>query len=354
MTSLKVEGKEYTARALATASLSTDFGLKIQQVVRWWLSTATTYTIQTSGSTGQPKTITLTRPQMVASAQATLKALSLPEHSTLLLCLSPEYIGGVMMIIRALAGNHNLEAIDPTSNLKSLNTSIDMAAMVPLQLYNIYHSNEGSKLDLIKCILLGGAPVSLSTQLIIKSVSPNIYATYGMTETTSHIALKRLNKQPEQYFKTLPGVVIATDKRNCLIINGPMTNNEQVITNDVVELKDNQHFNWVGRIDHVINSGGIKIQSEQLEDKIGRIFLQNNLTNRFFIAGTPDEKYGEKVVLILEGLSVPDQEGIKKMISPHLERYHIPKVILFSEAFSETPSGKVLRNETLKRALESH
>lgn len=310
-----------------------------------WLNGKEVFTLYTSGSTGQPKPFELTRQQMTDSALATAKTLGLNAEDSALVCLNTAYIAGVMMLVRGMVLNLNLRLVTPgTSPLRTLTEGekIDFTAFVPLQLTTLLEENNPKDirhLQKMKAILVGGAAVSKELEEKIQFLSAPVYNTYGMTETVSHIALRRLNgKEKQPYYRTLPEVSIAVDERNCLRILSPGTKNEWLQTNDVVEILDKDTFLWLGRADTIINSGGIKIQPEEIEKKLEKKLTEKGFS-QFFIAGLPHGQLGEAVTLFIEGEKGKDLfllENIKSMV----EKFEVPKGIIYVETFPVTATGK--------------
>jgi len=299
-----------------------------------WFNDKDFVEVQTSGSTGNPKVIKLKKIFMINSALATGTFFSLKEKTTALLCLSPNYIAGEMMLVRALVLGWHIDVVKPTSNpLESVKKQYDFCAMVPLQVQNSIE-----KLNQIKTLIVGGAEINIKLESQLLNLITNVYVTYGMTETITHIAVRQLNI--DRYFKILPNVKIVIDSRDCLVIEAPKISDNKIITNDIVEIIDDNHFKWIGRFDNIINSGGVKIIPEKIEQKLTEI-----LSFRFFITGVTDEKLGEKVVLICEGEP-------KKLayfnFEKHLSKYEIPKQIFYVLHFIETKTKKINRIETLK------
>jgi O-succinylbenzoic acid--CoA ligase len=280
--------------------------------IRSWISGEQNFNQFTSGSTGTPKEITLTRNQLIHSAKRTLAALNLKSNQTALVCLDTKYIAGKMMLVRALEGNLKIIATEPTSNpLKNLSATIqiDFAALVPLQMQEILKDKAtADRLNTINTIIVGGAAVTASLEKEIQSSTCEVFATYGMTETVSHIALQQLNgKGKSPYFKVLDRIYVSQDERGCLIIEMPEFL-KKVITNDLVELIDANHFKWRGRWDNVINSGGYKVSPEKVEKEIEQIFEQLSINQLFFISSIVDEKLGQKLILLIEGTQLTSEE----------------------------------------------
>ncbi len=331
-----------------------DFEKASLDFIHRWLNKQQAFTLQTSGSTGTPKKIEVTREQLIASATATINALGLKENDKALICLSTQYIAGIMMLVRCLVGNLSITAVEPTSNpLRQLPAEavFDFAALVPFQAETICTETGVNELKRIKKIIVGGAPVSARLMETLSKASSDIYQTYGMTETLSHIALQKISGvYTDTAFKALPGVSLDVDKRNCLIIQ---TNYlpTPVVTNDVVEMLGENSFHWLGRADNVINSGGIKVYPEKIEKTVELVFSLLTINSPFFISGLPDAKLGDKVSLIIESKDKINEEALLEELRRHLQKHEMPKTILYSGAFQMTPTGKVNRKATLQKLL---
>lgn len=309
-----------------------------------WIDKEPTIQVQTSGSTGVPKTIVLEKQHMVNSAIATGNFFNLKAGDSALLCLSGAYIAGKMMMVRAMMLGLELDVIEPISRpLYDSHKPYDFCAMVPLQL-----ENSLERLSHIKTLIVGGATISKALKEKVQNVKARIYETYGMTETITHIALRKANHGPLDYFETLPNITIQKDARDCLVINAPYLNRAPIITNDLVDLVSEKAFKWLGRFDNIINSGGVKLIPEAIELK-----LATTIKKRFFVTGIPDEKLGQKVVLLIENEGdAPDLiDKIKSLKT--LKKYEVPKEILFMEKFVETVNGKISRKNTLQQILNS-
>lgn len=299
-----------------------------------WLDDKETIELTTSGTTGVPKVITIKKQSMVHSAIATGNFFNLHPQDKALLCLPARYIAGKMMIVRAMMLGLELDIMVPSSHLDDLlpHKAYDFVAIVPLQA-----ENSLDKLHQFKKIIIGGAKVSDDLASKLKNIKSDIYETYGMTETITHIAAKKIG---EAYFNVLEHVSISNDERNCLVIDAQSVSDEKVITNDIVEILNEKQFKWIGRYDNVINSGGIKLFPEQIEAK-----LASKIGNRFFITSLPDDVLGSKVVLIIEGL----EQVIDTTIFNSLDKFEKPKEILFVSEFVETETKKINRIRTLKK-----
>lgn len=315
----------------------TDFEKKINFFLEEWFSDSLTVKVQTSGSTGTPKVFEIEKKRMIHSAKMTCNFLGLQEGDTAFLCLPVEYISGKMMIIRSLERKLKLMISEPSLKpLEKLHSETDFCAMTPLQV-----ENSLDKIHLIKNLIIGGAAVSESLKKRISGFTTHIYETYGMSETLSHIALKPITPQPEEYFTVFEDVSISTDERGCLKIFAPDLNVEVLQTNDLVEIKNERQFRFLGRVDNVINSGGAKIFPEQLE-----ALVKKEIPNEAVFLGVKDESLGQKLILIIEGEESEDL--IKKILETQFEKnFHRPKKIIFVKEIPRTPNGKVNRRELL-------
>lgn len=316
---------------------SKEVDTKLYDFLNSWFDQNDYVIVNTSGSTGKPKPIKLKKEFMINSALATGKYFNLLENTTALLCLSTDYIAGKMMLIRALTLGWHIDMVSPKGNpLKNIKKSYDFSAMVPMQLQQSL-----ANIHLIKKLIVGGGVVSTNLQKDIQQISTEVFATYGMTETITHIAVKQLNHlQNNQIscYHTLPNIKLSKDNRGCLVINAPKVSKELVVTNDVIHLQSATSFEWLGRYDNVINSGGIKLHPEKIEEKLSEIIKQ-----RFFVASKPNNLLGEQLILVIEGNSyVIDFSEV-----PNLDRFEIPKQVFFVPEFIQTETQKIQRNKTL-------
>lgn len=304
-----------------------------------WLSPKPYVTVQSSGSTGKPRSLRITKTAMAHSAAATVTFLGLKPGIRALLCLPARYIGGKMMMVRAMLHGFRLDLVAPSNRPLDNATGVyDFCAMVPSQFLGSLEN-----IDRVSTVILGGAPVNQQLEEAAGILNCRVFETFGMTETVSHIALRSLNP-PEPYFRVLPGIAIGTDSRGCLSVSAPGLAAGEVQTNDLVRLYPPDRFEWLGRQDHVINSGGIKLIPEEIEKK-----LQPLISSPYFVCGLPDEQFGQRLVLVIqEELPQPDLlERIRTLDT--LSPYQVPKEILYSPEFVTTPNGKVQRGHTLAR-----
>lgn len=328
----------------------TDWEQELGRFLIQWLDDNDYIKVKTSGSTGVPKIIELSKISMLTSASMTGSFLGLKENQTALLCLRAGYIAGMMMVVRAIALRMNLITTPPFgSPLANLphNEPVDFTAMVPAQVFNSLKSNElKRKLESIGTLIIGGAPLTTDVEHLIRNLKGKIYATFGMTETITHIALRRINGPGRSdVYTTLPGINIATDDRGCLIARVPYLEASEVKTNDIVSIETPSTFRWLGRADNVINCGGKKLIPEEIERKIAALIKQ-----RFIISSIPDTKSGEIPVLIIESHSHLDQHEkdlILNAIRPKLHSSEMPRLVFLVNHFSETENGKIDRKGSL-------
>ncbi|MDQ8747322.1 AMP-binding protein [Elizabethkingia miricola] len=321
-----------------------DFEEKVENFLAEWYSDSETVEVQTSGSTGIPKKFPIEKSRMLNSAEMTCNFLNLKEGDTALLCLPVEYISGKMMVVRSLFRKLKLTAVEPKLDpLKNTDESFAFCAMTPLQV-----ENSLDKIHLIENLIIGGAAVSeslkkkLSDILERKQTASKVYETYGMSETLSHIGLKRIYPEGEDYFTLFDGVTISLDDRDCLRISAPKINAELLQTNDIVDVLNPKQFRFLGRADNVINSGGAKIFPEQLE-----ALVKKHISNEAVFMGIPDEVLGQKLILVIEA---DENEVLRSQVLDvkYEKPFHKPKEIVFVSKIPRTPNGKVGRGELLK------
>lgn len=313
---------------------------KLRQFFKDWADERDFILGKTSGSTGDPKTIKLSKRAMLASAELTNSFFNLKAGDSILLCLSVNYIAGKMMLVRAIAGGLNVVVAKPSSE-PDWKGSVALAAMVPMQVQQLLSSAKGRKaLSMVENLIVGGSPLSRDCAEKLSDLQVNAYMTYGMTETVSHVALSKIGRETRPVYTAMSGVRFSLDNRGCLVISAPHLSEENVVTNDVAELISDMSFVWKGRFDNVINTGGVKVHPEVVEDS-----LRGMIDRRFYVMAEPDVKFGEIVVLKIEGTPLSDDllRKLQSDIARRLSKFERPKKILFLAKFNETDSGKVIR-----------
>ena len=309
-----------------------DFEKPVGDFLLDWFDSKDFIEMQTSGTTGAPKKITISKQAMVNSALATGDFFHLKPGDKALHCLPVKYVAGKMMLVRAMIIGLDLEFVAPSSHpLLNNETDFDFIAMVPLQAQNSL-----GELKRVKKLIVGGAAINKVLEKNLLKLTTEVYETYGMTETITHIAARKLG---ERAFTVLPNVTISYDDRKCLVIHAPRISDDVITTNDIVELVNENQFIFLGRLDNIINSGGIKIMPEQVEQK-----LANKIQQLYFIASKPDNELGEKVILVIEG----DKQEFDENLFEDLDKYEKPKEIVFIPKIKVNASGKIIRKESLK------
>ncbi|WP_158962777.1 AMP-binding protein [Myroides fluvii] len=317
--------------ALRMQQAPEDYLRDLGQLIHDWLDDKEYILQRTSGTTGPPKEIQLNKAAMCASAEATVTFFDMKPGSKALLCMSTQFVGGKLMFIRALLFGWELDVVQPTARpLANTATHYNFVAMVPMQV-----ENSLEELNQIDTLIIGGAKVSPVLAQKLMNIKTRVYETYGMTETITHIAAKKIGLP---YFEVLPHAQIQTDERGCLVINAPAVNPNPIVTNDLVQWIDDRTFEWLGRFDHVINSGGVKLFPEQIEEK-----LADKIKARFFIGGKPHDYFGTIVVLVIES----QPYALEADIFEGLTKYEKPKEVQFVNQFIETESGKVIRSKNI-------
>lgn len=319
----------------------------IYQFLKNWFDASESIFTSTSGSTGIPKEIELSKSVLRNSARMTNDFFGLDETKSALLCLPASYIAGKMMLVRAILGSYNLITVEPEANpFKKVLEPIDFTAITP---YQLHHSAETLKNRSVKNIIVGGGHVNTGLEEIAAGISASMYETYGMTETASHIALRCFNgTKKSEFFRVLEGVEIRKDERNCLVIKASHLLENEIITNDIVELKGSTEFRWLGRADSVINTAGIKVFPEQLEKKLEKIIQQP-----FFVSSVPDNILENKIVLVIESERFSNQKenDLRDNIEQLLNKFELPKLILYTPNFERSSSNKILKSQTIWKIM---
>lgn len=314
--------------------------MTIHNFIEEWNNSSDYVVAHTSGSTGTPKEIRLFKRDMLASAKVTNGFFGITEKSRMLLCLSPSYIAGKMMIVRSIVSGAELVFEKPSNDVLAdyEGEPFDLVAVVPSQVVGLLEHKE--RLKYVRAMLIGGSAVSSELEKRLVALGVNAYASYGMTETCSHIALRKIGAS--DFFTAVGPVQFRIDGRGCLCADVPHLSIKEVVTNDVVELLSPTEFRWIGRFDNVINTGGIKVYPEDVERILNKI-----IGDRFYISSQPSEKWGEEIVLVLERDIIGQEEEqmlfdkMKGVLSP----YQVPKKIFFLPKFEETATGKVKRKK---------
>ena len=317
--------------------------MSLEEFLSEWNNDSLFVHVQTSGSTGAPKPMLAEKRRMLDSARITNDFLGLREGDVALLCMSLDYIAGKMMVVRSIERGLKLITVEPSghplnhSQLAIDDCQIDFAAMVPLQVYNTLQvPEERKRLLQIRHLIIGGGAIDEALGAELKNFPNAVWSTYGMTETLSHIALRRLSgPEASDWYIPFPSVKVSLSDDGCLVIDAPEVCPGRLVTNDIAEISP-QGFRILGRKDNVICSGGIKIQIEEVESRL-RPFLRVP----YLISKRPDPKFGEVSVLLTEG-SVDEARQICERILP---KYYLPRHYLHVDRIPLTETGKPARQQ---------
>ena len=320
-----------------------------------WNNDSAYVEVKTSGSTGEPKRMLVEKRRMLNSARITCDFLGLKPGDTALLCMSTDYIAGKMMVVRSIERRLKLISVPPSghpladnyqlSTIRSSllaflrkNYQLNFAAMVPMQVYNsLQVPEEKERLMAIRHLIIGGGAIDEEMEAELRSFPNAVWSTYGMTETLSHIALRRISgPEASEWYTPFPTVTLSTNDEGCLVIDAPEVCAQTLVTNDIVELKPDGRFRIRGRKDNVICSGGIKIQIEEVEQA-----LKKYVRVPYIISKRKDPKFGEIVVLLTEG----DTAQVQTICQQVLPKYHQPKLYLKIDKIPLTETGKPARKE---------
>ncbi len=307
-------------------------------------SDSPTVVVHTGGSAGKPEPMLVEKRRMEASARITCGFLGLRAGDTALLCMPLDFIAGKMVVVRSLVWGLRLVAVEPSGHpLKGLTESPTFAAMVPMQVYNSLKVEEERRLlrD-IKHLIIGGGAVNSDMAEELRGFPNAVWSTYGMTETLSHIALRRLSgAEASEWYEPFDGVGVTTSADGCLVIDAPAVCAQPLVTNDIAEIApDGRRFRIRGRRDNVVCSGGLKLQIEEMEAR-----LQPHLNVPYMISKRPDDKFGEAVVLLAV---TDDMESVCEVCRKHMPRYEQPRYFLAVSELPMTSTGKPARAEAMK------
>ncbi|MEQ9403789.1 MAG: hypothetical protein RIM99_09405 [Cyclobacteriaceae bacterium] len=307
-----------------------DYEKKVIELIKSWKENKPYFEFKTSGSTGKPKTVRISRNKIEYSCRSTMEKID-PDNtfSSSLLCINPEMIGGAMVVFRSLIRNLNLRVIapqsDPLSQIESENEYYDLVSLVPLQM----QLATKEQVNRFKILLIGGAVFGG----INFQTNAKIYATFGMTETVSHFALR---ESTQSFFECVGDAIIKKTNDGRLKVSGTITDDKWLTTNDLIAYQSPVRFKWIGRSDFIINTGGVKINPEETEAR-----LAHQLNANFIITSVPDNKLGNKIILLIEG-----QPHDVHLNIDMLEKYEKPGNIHFLEKFVRTKSDKPDRIRT--------
>lgn len=356
---VQIQGKSYTVdelRLLCKERIDDSVVLYWEKEIYLFIldlfSSSQNIVVSTSGSTGYPKEIKLQKKYLIASAKATLTFFNLKKNDSIWLCMPVKYIAGKMMIVRSIVGGLDLYYTKPSSlPLLGKEINVDFTAMVANQVFEILENKDGAEqLSKINKLLIGGSYLPNDVEeRILNTPSVNAWHSYGMTETITHIALRKLSPENEsRVFSVLPEISISVNQDEHLVIDAPSIGVFDLVTNDLARVNIDGTFVIIGRADNVIISGGVKLLPEIIERKISDF-----ITSNFFIGGVPDKKLGERLTLFIEGYSANKRfpKHFKEVFNKKLKKFEVPKEIIYLPTFSRTDLGKIKRKENISKFL---
>lgn len=331
-----IDTENFSAEEARQSLGNTEGSDEIVDFLERWCNKSATITLRTSGSTGIPKQIEAQKTHMLASAKRTCSFFELGPKSVMLLCLPATYIAGQMMLVRAMVSGANLLVVSPRGNIaEQINQPIDFAAMVPNQVLKSLKSAQ--KFNQIKTLIIGGGKVGYNIVNQLSEISTTCYETFGMTETLSHIAVRKIWPDSQPNFKAFDGVEVSSTTNNNLVITDNDLCINQMQTNDIVRIVSSKEFEWLGRTDFVINSGGIKTSPESIEQ-----ILEPLIGRQLCITSKPDEKLGNRIVLVVEGKTT-DITSQLNVLKQKVSRYSMPKEVIWVDQLPRNKNGKLDR-----------
>ncbi len=349
----------YSADFILSATSIPNISNEVLSFLKEWFSEGDEILLQTSGSTsGVPKAFKGSKRLMEISAKASGEYFDLHQNNNILLALSTKFIAGKMMLVRAIVLQLNCTLINPESFAET--TFIDQfkfTALVPLQIRNRFEHFGDKAFDDFEKVLIGGAEIAIDLKFKILDCKTAFYHSFGMTETYSHFAIKPLNgPSASAEYLPLPGIELALDTNNSLLVKGEITNQNWLNTNDRAELSGNG-FIWKGRNDFLINSGAVKVSPELLEEKILKLSSEHPTLKSLnkipvLVMGVPDERLGEKLVLLVAGAPCCDPEDLRIYLHKNLPPFERPKAVYFVDAFEYNLGGKLSRPATHRKFFQ--
>ncbi len=318
--------------------------MELDEFLAEWRSDSPTVSVRTSGSTGEPKPMMVEKSRMRASANMTCDFLGLREGDSALLCMPLDYIAGKMVVVRSEVRGLRLVSVRPSSHpFVTLDAPTDFAALTPMQVFETLKVERERRLLMdVRQLIIGGGAISAEMAAELRRFPNAVWSTYGMTETLSHIALRRLSGDlASEWYTPFKGVTLSTDSRSCLVIDAPAVCAEPLTTNDIVEFDaDGVRFKITGRADNVICSGGIKVQAEEVER-----MLEPYIKKPYVVTWEPDDKLGQAVTLVIESPDGDvDTESLSAICHSVLPKHWAPRTIKTMAEIPRTATGKLKRN----------
>jgi len=330
----------YAYSLLRESKTLTEWKKDILYFIIDYLSASDEIKATTSGSTGTPKTVGLKKKHVKNSALKTVEFFQLQRGDNVLLALPVRYIAGKLMIVRALEARLNLYAVPPAMVPAFDQPEVAFAAFTPSQVAALKETDKGTGLlRSVRKMIVGGEAIAPQLEAWMRSHPTEIWHTYGMTETITHVALRKVNgPEASSRFVPLPGVKVLLHDDGTLIIDAPHVGVRFLKTNDMAEVFPDGSFTVLGRKDHVVISGGVKLFPEQIERKLSDV-----IGRPFFLTGQQDDKWGQRLVLVIEGEPEVPDETLCSLIGRYVSKFEVPKAIIYKKKLEKTASGKLLR-----------
>lgn len=337
---IRINGVEYSVDNINQFHAIAEWEKEIKDfLIQFFSPTIQEISFQTSGTTGIPKEIKFSKKQLIQSASHSCEFFQLNKETNGLLCLPCKYVAGRMMLVRAFVSGMNLIVVEPSLNpLMNLeNTRINFTAMTPAQVYQSINlaNNVFAK---INTIIIGGGEIHPDLEKKLIDYKNQLYATFGMTETLTHVAVRKIGTS---YYQSIhDSIQFQTNQEGDLWISIPYISREIIKTKDQINLLDKYSFEWLGRKDHVINTGGVKIYAEQIEKKI---FNSKILTQKFYVTSKKDQIMGEVPVLVIQSdkMNIISTDKINSILSP----FEKIKEVIFEKEINTTPTSKIIRKK---------
>jgi O-succinylbenzoic acid--CoA ligase len=304
--------------------------------VKRWNSRDSNFTFLTSGTSGSAKEILFSREQIEKSAWRTAQFFKWSDGMEVLHSLPMQYVAGRMNVLRALITKQSVWKMTPkvemTSNDFYRLENIEWWTLTPPMLSS-FLSIEQPVLTKAK-LLVGGAPVVQSLIDKAQGVGNEIWESYGAAETLTHIALRKLNgNDKSKGFKPLHGVSIKMTEQGMAIDDGFLGN--AVVTSDLGTWINDKEFIVEGRIDDIINSGGVKINPLEVEK-----IIHQHMKEAGFVKGSKDDRWGQIVTWVVKYDTIIPQDWQDWFISQPLLK---PKLIVRVDVLPQNENGKWIR-----------
>ena len=350
-TLLTIDGRAYSDAEIvpwADAQVERTHGAgwceELRDALRMLTSGDGSITARTSGTTGEPKELHFSASDLRASARLTGHTFHLKHGERALLCLPCSFIAGRMMLVRGFVIGLDLHVIDPSGPVLEKLAPSDrfrFAAMVPQQLHRALQDDRQRVEQQFDTILLGGGPVSAALEQDIRGLNVRVFHSYGSTETLTHVALRELTgTRYTSVFTAIGDITFDEDARGCLIINTPHLSTRRHVTNDLVDLLDDNHFVWRGRYDNMVLSGGRKINPEALETRTAGL-----LPYAHYFAAYEEEGHGQGLLLVVESdrTAADLARELNDLLRGELGRQELPRRLITVRHMPRTSSGKIRR-----------